>query len=97
MKGNPYREFGGERAHWAFLESRGMMPEAHPRFKLSRETTAQFEAALRLAEGSPGADLWIPCADIGQELLDAGLVARTIHSNGKVTYRLTPAGKAWRG
>lgn len=37
-----------------------------------------------------------PWDSLGQELLDAGLVARTIHADGKVTYRLTDAGKAWR-
>lgn len=31
-----------------------------------------------------------------QELLDAGLVARTIHTDGNVTYRLTATGKKWR-
>lgn len=35
-------------------------------------------------------------AAIGQELLDAGLVARTIHQDGRITYRLTAAGKRWR-
>jgi len=32
----------------------------------------------------------------GQELLDAGLVARTCHADGRVTYRLTQAGQRWR-
>lgn len=32
----------------------------------------------------------------GQELLDAGLVARTMHADGRVTYRLTAAGQAWK-
>jgi hypothetical protein len=32
---------------------------------------------------------------LGQELLDAGLVARTCHADGRVTYRLTAAGKRW--
>ncbi len=32
---------------------------------------------------------------IGQELLDAGLVARTLHAGGSVTYRLTAKGRRW--
>jgi len=95
MKGNPYRTLGAERAHRDFLESRGVVPE--PQVKLTRNAAALFDAALQLAEGQADADLWIPYADIGQELLDAGLVARTCHADGRVTYRLTAAGKAWRG
>ena len=91
MKGNPYRSLGAERAHREFLESRGVV--AKPRIKLSRNAEALFGAALQLAEGQPDADLWIPYPDIGQELLDAGLVARTSHADGRVTYRLTPAGQ----
>ena len=40
----------------------------------------------------PTPDKW----HAGQELLDARLVARTIHQDGRVSYRLTAAGKAWR-
>lgn len=94
MKGNPYCALGAERAHRKFLESRGVVPEAQ--VKLSRNAAALFDAALRLAEGQPEADLWIPYADIGQELLDTGLVARTTHADGRVTYRLTDAGRRWR-
>lgn len=32
---------------------------------------------------------------VGQELLDAGLVARTVHAGGSVTYRLTAKGRRW--
>lgn len=32
----------------------------------------------------------------GQELLEAGLVARTIHTDGRTTYRLTAAEKKRR-
>lgn len=32
---------------------------------------------------------------IGQELLDAGLVARTTHQDGRVSYRLTAKGRRW--
>lgn len=31
----------------------------------------------------------------GQELLDAGLVARTVHAGGSVTFRLTAKGRRW--
>lgn len=37
-----------------------------------------------------------PWYSLGQELLDAGLVARTIHQDGRITYRLTEAGREWR-
>lgn len=94
MRGNPYRTLGAERAHRDFLESRGVV--AKPQVNLSRNAAAMLDAAMTLAEGEPDADLWIPYASIGQELLDAGLVARTIHQDGKITYRLTAAGKAWR-
>jgi hypothetical protein len=94
MKGNPYRTLGAERAHRDFLESRGVVPEQQ--VKLSRYAAALFEAALQLAEGQPEADLWIPYTDIGQALIDAGLVARTCHADGRVTYRLTDAGMRWR-
>lgn len=95
MKGNPYRTLGAERAHRDFLESRGFAAE--PQVKLTRNAAAMLEAAMTLAEGQADANLWFPYADIGQELLDAGLVARTCHADGRVTYRLTAAGKAWRG
>lgn len=32
---------------------------------------------------------------VGQELLDAGLVARTVHAGGSVTFRLTAKGRRW--
>ncbi len=94
MRGNPYRTLGAERAHREFLESRGVVAE--PQVKLSRNAAAMLDAAMTLADGQPDSDLWIPYVDIGQELLDAGLVARTTHADGRVTYRLTEAGKAWR-
>ncbi len=94
MNGNPYRTLGAERAHRDFLESRGVVPE--PQVKLSRNAAAPFDAALRLADGQPERDLWIPYEDVGQELLDAGLVARTTHADGRMTYRVTEAGKRWR-
>lgn len=77
-----------------FLESRGVVAE--PQVKLTRNADAMLDAALTLAEGQPDADLWIPYPSISQELLDAGLVARTIHQDGRITYRLTDAGKRWR-
>lgn len=33
--------------------------------------------------------------NVGQELLDAGLVARTIHAGGAVTFWLTAKGRRW--
>lgn len=77
MRGNPYRTLGAERAHRDFLESRGLVAE--PQIKLSRNVAAMLYAAIALADGEPDPDLWIPYADISQELLDAGLVARTVH------------------
>lgn len=58
---------------------------------LSNDAAAVMESIQELG----GCD-WLPYREIGQELLDHGLVAQTIHPDGKVTYRLTAAGKAWR-
>lgn len=69
-----------------------MIPAPPIQPELSRNAAAVFESVLELG----GEDLWIPYADIGQELLDAGLVARKTHADGRVTYRLTAAGKRWR-
>lgn len=59
---------------------------------LSNDAAVVFESILELG----GEDIWIPYADIGQKLLDAGLVAQSTDEDGRVTYRLTAAGKAWR-
>lgn len=46
---------------------------------------------------APDKVVYMSCPETsGQELLDAGLVARTIHTDGRTTYRLTAAGKRWR-
>lgn len=45
---------------------------------------------------APDRAVYMAWDDLGQELLDHGLVARTIHTDGRVTYRLTAAGKKWR-
>lgn len=40
--------------------------------------------------------IWIPDWKTGQELVDAGLIARTRHPGGAVSYRLRDAGRRWR-
>ena len=93
MKGNSFRS-AGARTPMEFLAKHRTPVVGRP--KLSRNAQTHFENLLWLVDGNPDADdLWIPYANIGQELLDAGLVARTMHSDGRVTFRLTPAGKAW--
>lgn len=72
-----------------------MIPAPPLELKLTRRACALMDALLFLAKGDPDADLWIP-HKAGQELLDAGLVARTMHADGRVTYRLTDAGMRWR-
>lgn len=56
------------------------------------------EETILAAQLFDGADesIWIPDRVTSQELVDAGLVARTCHPSGAVTCRLTEAGKRWR-
>lgn len=47
-------------------------------------------------DGQSDEGIWIPDWATSQELVDAGLIARTCHPGGAVTCRVTDAGKRWR-
>lgn len=69
-----------------------MIPAPSIQPELSRDAKVVLESIQELG----GEATWMPYAALGQELLDAGLVARTMHADGRVTYRLTEAGRRWR-
>lgn len=52
--------------------------------------------SAQLLDDGTDEGIWIPDWKTGQELVDAGLVARTCHAGGAVTYRLRDAGRRWR-
>ena len=62
---------------------------------LSPDAEETILSAQLLDDGSDEG-IWIPDWKTGQELVDAGLIARTCHPGGGVTCRLTEAGKRWR-
>lgn len=62
---------------------------------LSRSARKALDAAVELSEAG-GSLVLILTDKIGQELLDAGLVARKTTSGGRVLYRLTWSGRTWR-
>lgn len=62
--------------------------------------TLRFKATMDAAQALHALDgdepIWIPYADVGRELLAAGLVDRVEDDGDLVLYRLTEAGKRWR-
>lgn len=69
-------------------------PPTKPELSLLAEETVL--AAQLLDDGQSDEGIWIPDWAVSQELVDAGLIARTCHPGGSVTCRLTDAGKRWR-
>lgn len=63
---------------------------------LSPDAEETILSAQLLDNGATDEGIWIPDWKTGQELVDAGLVARTCHPGGAVTYRLRDAGRRWR-
>lgn len=70
-------------------------PAKHAAPELSVNALAVLSSVQKLAVMCPDSPVDLFPVQ-GQELLDAGLVARTSHTDGRVTYRLTVAGKRWR-
>ena len=70
--------------------------EIDPRTRgLSRGALRALDGAIELSDAG-GSLILILTDKVGQELLNAGLVARKTTSRGRVLYRLTWSGRTWR-